>query len=110
MQHTLGSAARMAGLSKSTLSRGIKDGKLSAIRSDDTGSYKIEQSELERYLAAVAIVRATAENRATLQAATQQEHRDFAVPQFLLDRELFARELERERRLAMVYLMLGRTS
>ena len=35
MQHTLGSAARMAGLSKSTLSRGIKDGKLSAIRSDD---------------------------------------------------------------------------
>ena len=79
MQHTLGSAARMAGLSKSTLSRAIKDGKMSAIRSDDTGSYKIEQSELERYLAAVAVIRVTAENRAALQATTQPEHRDFAV-------------------------------
>ena len=61
---------RIRAVSKSTPSRGIKDGKLSAIRSDDTGSYKIEQSELERYLAAVAVVRATAENRATLSGGT----------------------------------------
>jgi excisionase family DNA binding protein len=79
MQHTLGSAARVAGLSKSTLSRAIKDGKLSAIRCDDTGSYKIEQSELERYAAAVNVVRATAENRAALPERTHQERQAAAV-------------------------------
>jgi excisionase family DNA binding protein len=86
MQYTLGSAARMAGLSKSTLSRAIKDGKLTAVRSDDTGSYKIEQSELERYqAAAVAVSRATAENHSAPQAATQQEHHDIAVLQTQMD-------------------------
>jgi|SRR5271169_1222862 len=61
MHVTLGAAARQSGLSKSTISRAIRDGKLSAIRSPDTGSYKIEQSELARYLEATAVVRATAE-------------------------------------------------
>ena len=79
MQHTLGGAARMAGLSKSTLSRAIKEGKLSAIRSDDTGSYKIEQSELERYAATMNVVRATAENHAALQEGTHQERQAAAV-------------------------------
>src|SRR6516162_8959942 len=79
MQHTLGGAARMAGLSKSTLSRAIKEGKLSAIRSDDTGSYKIEQSELERYAATMNVVRATAENHAVLQEGTPQERQAAAV-------------------------------
>jgi excisionase family DNA binding protein len=71
MHVTLGEAARQSGISKSTLSRAIKDGKLSAVRSVDTGSYKIEQSELARYLEATAVIRATVEKPAETGAATQ---------------------------------------
>ncbi len=70
MHVTLGAAARQSGLSKSTISRAIRDGKLSALRSPDTGSYKIEQSELARYLEATAVARATAETGAPTQSAT----------------------------------------
>ena len=45
---TLGEAARQSGVSKSRISRAIRDGKLTAVRSSDTGSYRIEQSELQR--------------------------------------------------------------
>ena len=45
---TLGEAARQTGRSKSQISRAIRDGKLSAERSVETGSFKIEQSELQR--------------------------------------------------------------
>ncbi|WMS45378.1 hypothetical protein RDV64_23790 (plasmid) [Acuticoccus sp. MNP-M23] len=48
---TLGLAAREAGISKPTLSKAIKDGRLSAERQDD-GSYAIDPSELARYLEA----------------------------------------------------------
>jgi len=61
MHVTLGEAARQSGVSKSRISRAIRDGKLSAVRSADTGSYRIEQSELQRYLDATQVVRATAE-------------------------------------------------
>jgi excisionase family DNA binding protein len=71
MHVTLGEAARQSGISKSTLSRALKDGKLSAVRSTDTGSYKIEQSELARYLEATAVQRATLEKPAETGAATQ---------------------------------------
>lgn len=47
MQLSLGQAARQTGKSKSTLTRAIKSGRLSAHRSDD-GSYLIEPSELFR--------------------------------------------------------------
>jgi hypothetical protein len=57
---TLGQAAKQSGLSKSTISRAILQGKLFAVRSADTGSYQIEQSELARYLDAVAVIRAEA--------------------------------------------------
>jgi excisionase family DNA binding protein len=73
MHVTLGEASRQSGLSKSTISRAIRDGKLSAIRSADTGSYRIEQSELGRYLDAVAVTRATAETGALTQTATPSE-------------------------------------
>jgi excisionase family DNA binding protein len=48
MSYTLGEAAKAAGFSKPTLSRAIKNGKISATRLDD-GSYKIDAAELERW-------------------------------------------------------------
>jgi excisionase family DNA binding protein len=48
MSYTLGEAAKAVGFSKPTLSRAIKNGKLSAKRLDD-GSYQIDPAELERW-------------------------------------------------------------
>ena len=45
---TLGAAARHLNISKGTLSRAVKDGKLSAQRLDN-GSLAIDPSELQRY-------------------------------------------------------------
>lgn len=44
---TLGQAARLTGTSKTTITRAIKAGRLSAIRRDD-GSYRIDPAELSR--------------------------------------------------------------
>src|SRR3954451_12203495 len=44
---TLGEAARLTRLNKSTLSRAVKAGRLSATRRDD-GSFFVDGSELER--------------------------------------------------------------
>lgn len=44
---TLGQAARLTGTSKTTLTRAIKAGRLSATRRDD-GSYGIDEAELSR--------------------------------------------------------------
>jgi excisionase family DNA binding protein len=48
MSYTLGEAAKAVGFSKPTLSRAIKNGKLSANRQDD-GSYSIDPAELQRW-------------------------------------------------------------
>ena len=47
MQYTLGAAARHLGYSKSTLTRAVHAGKLSATRRED-GSYVIDGAELLR--------------------------------------------------------------
>ena len=47
---TLGGAAKLTGLSKSSLSRAVKTGRLSATR-DDAGSYQVDTSELFRVYA-----------------------------------------------------------
>ena len=47
MKLTLGQAAKHTGINKSTLSRYIKQGKISAEKQDD-GSYQIDPSELDR--------------------------------------------------------------
>lgn len=47
MYFTLGQAAKKTGISKATISRDIKKGKLSAERKED-GSYKIQVAELIR--------------------------------------------------------------
>ena len=44
---TLGQAARLTGLGKTTITRAIRAGKLSATRRED-GSYEIDPSELSR--------------------------------------------------------------
>lgn len=48
MSYTLGEAAKAVGFSKPTLSRAVKNGKLSAKKLED-GSYQIDPSELERW-------------------------------------------------------------
>ena len=53
MSWSLSEAARETGLSKSTISRAIKSGKVSAQRQDD-GSYRIEPAELFRVYPRVA--------------------------------------------------------
>jgi len=52
MKYTLGTAAIATGKSKSTLSRDIKNGKISAIRGDN-GSFEIDPAELHRVYSAV---------------------------------------------------------
>lgn len=48
MYVTLGEAARRTGLSKATISRAVKSGKLSAAEVHPNGSYSIDLSELAR--------------------------------------------------------------
>jgi excisionase family DNA binding protein len=52
MRYTLGQAAKATGLSKMTIQRALKSGRLSGHK-DDTGSYQIDPSELHRVFPAV---------------------------------------------------------
>jgi hypothetical protein len=47
MKHTLGTAAKATGKSKSTISRDIRSGRISANKRED-GSYEIDPAELHR--------------------------------------------------------------
>jgi hypothetical protein len=66
---TLGQAARLAGVGKTTLARSIKTGRLSATRNDD-GSYAIDASELAR------VYNVTPETGATTGYAAHRATRD----------------------------------
>jgi len=48
MKFSLGQAAKETGLDKSTISRAIKSGRLSALRKDGGGGYEIDPAELFR--------------------------------------------------------------
>ena len=52
MRYTLGQAAKATGLSKMTIQRALKSGRLSGHK-DDTGAYQIDASELHRVFAPV---------------------------------------------------------
>jgi hypothetical protein len=67
---TLGEAAKQSGFAKATLSRAIRDGKLSAERSLETNSFKIDPAELHRYSEAMQVVRNTAETEREERTAT----------------------------------------
>ena len=71
---TLGEAARQTGRSKSQISRAIRDGRLSAERSTETGSFRIEQSELQRWLDATDVIRATVLAGVVENPATGAQH------------------------------------
>lgn len=73
---TLGTAARTAGMSKSTISKAIRTGKLSAERNPDTNSFRIHVAELDRYLSAHNVVRG---NVAAERSDTPKEPPDVAV-------------------------------
>ena len=47
MVYTLGEAAKATGMSKATISKAIKNGRISASK-DETGTFKIDPSELHR--------------------------------------------------------------
>lgn len=47
MKYTLNKAAKLSGRAKSTISKAIKDGRMSADK-DDNGGYQIDASELNR--------------------------------------------------------------
>lgn len=53
MAYSIGEAAKAVGVSKSTLSRAVKNGRVSATRLDD-GSYSIDPAELHRVYPPVA--------------------------------------------------------
>src|SRR3954469_17933176 len=67
---TLGEAAKQSGFSKATLSRAIRDGKLSAQRSPETNSFKIDPAELHRYSEAMQVLRAAIETEREKHSAT----------------------------------------
>lgn len=67
MALTIGEAAQQTGKSKSTLSRAIKQGKISATRNDD-GSFSIEPAELFRVYKRVDYATAATAKNATYDA------------------------------------------
>jgi|SRR3954447_8926288 len=67
---TLGEASKQSGFSKATLSRAIRDGKLSAQRSPETNSFKIDPAELHRYSEAMQVLRAAIETEREKHSAT----------------------------------------
>jgi excisionase family DNA binding protein len=105
---TLGEAAKQSGFAKATISRAIRDGKLSAQKSVETQSFKIDPAELHRYVEAMQVVRARAETEREKQPATHSkadekpDETDFATRlQEVRDRaELEARAKLAEERLA----------
>jgi len=54
MSYTLGQAAKATGMSKSTILRAIKSGKISATKDEASGEWTIEPAELHRFYPTVA--------------------------------------------------------
>ncbi len=87
---TLGTAAKHAGLAKSTVLRAIRSGKLSAQRSPETNSYKIHPAELYRYVEAMQVLRNAVAKSEVEQPATpnQPTETPLETPQTALLAEL----------------------
>jgi excisionase family DNA binding protein len=88
MKNSLTSAATATGISKSTIYRAIKSGKMSAIFED--GVYKIDPAELHRVFSPVSVERAMKEEMT--QSETQGE-----TPLLKLEVDFLKQQLERER-------------
>jgi hypothetical protein len=64
MSYTLGQAAKATGKSKMTISRAIKEGKISANKNDN-GDYEIDPSELHRVFPLVTEIHVTSNDNVT---------------------------------------------
>ncbi len=90
---TLGTASKQSGIPKSSLSRAIKEGKLSAHRSHDSNSYRIDPSELSRYIESVAVVRNTVPKADAAQPGTGVQPAETPTEQVALIQERAGREI-----------------
>jgi excisionase family DNA binding protein len=88
MKHSLTSAATATGISKSTIYRAIKSGKMSAVFED--GVYKIDPAELHRVFSPVSVERVMKEEMT--QSETVGE-----TSLLKLEVEFLKQQLERER-------------
>ena len=88
MKHSLTSAATATGISKSTIYRAIKSGKMSAVFED--GVYKIDPAELHRVFSPVSVERVMKEE--VTQSETVGE-----TSLLKLEVEFLKQQLERER-------------
>jgi hypothetical protein len=95
MSYTLGTAARATGLSKSTIHRAIKSGRISSGRSD-TGDYAIDPAELHRVFAPVDPATARSGNGSARGAATLPEEVEMALKNARLEAEIAASALVAE--------------
>jgi excisionase family DNA binding protein len=71
MTYTLGTASKATGVSKSTIYRAIKSGRLSATRSDAASDYAIEPAELHRVFPPVSRPPETVDETAPARSMTQ---------------------------------------
>lgn len=101
---TLGQAARTTGKSKTTLTRAIKAGRLSATRRDD-GSYEIDGAELSRVYATVAAP-VPGETSTGNVARDATPDRDTGATPATLDVELLTRQAALEAELAGLKAMV----
>ena len=88
MTYTLGMAARATGVSKSTIHRAIKSGRVSAGRSD-TGDYAIDPAELHRVFPPVQDATRSG-NGSVTQDATPSDRGEVALRHARLEAEIAA--------------------
>jgi excisionase family DNA binding protein len=96
MSYTLGEAAKAVGLSKPTLSRAIKNGKLSGKKLED-GSYQINPSELERWRDANGHRNAASVSNETPVIPASDSHLQLEVEALRRELDMVASERDRER-------------
>jgi excisionase family DNA binding protein len=92
MSYTLGMAARATGLSKSTVYRAIKAGRLSASRAE-AGDYQIDPAELHRVFPIADPEPARSSNGAVKRGATPPEQDEIALENARLEAEVAASSL-----------------
>jgi excisionase family DNA binding protein len=95
MSYTLGTAARATGVSKSTIYRAIKAGRVSASRTD-TGDYAIDPAELHRVFPPSGSDAARSGTAGMKRGATEPESGELALKAARLEAEIAASALVSE--------------
>jgi excisionase family DNA binding protein len=99
MHYTLGEAAKRTGLSKPTIQRAIKSGKLSANRNED-GSYAIDPAEFERVYGSLSVTGNDQDHETehvTAVSSNETVRLEVQVKSLLENLSRLERERERER-------------